>query len=128
MEQRKFFFEMKELISRKHVPKLREKMYSTSPPIVPYLCTASLSLNVFFFLSLIHSHSYSHIDGDLLFWFSAVMVEEIAEIEEKNPQDMVSDKLINFQKRHLIGEVLCKLQRYQNTQHVHSHTHTEMNE
>jgi hypothetical protein len=53
MEQRKFFFEMKELISRKHASKLREKMYSTSPPIVPYLCTASLSLNVFFFLSFV---------------------------------------------------------------------------
>jgi hypothetical protein len=56
-----------------------------------------------------------------LFSSSALMLEEIAEIEEKNPQDMINDKMVNFQKRHLIGEVLCKLQRYQSAIHRFCH-------
>jgi hypothetical protein len=80
MEQRKTFFETKELVSRKHALKLREKMHATTPPTVPYL---------------------------------ALLLEEIAEIDEKNPQDIINDKMINFQKRHLMGEVICQLQSMQ---------------
>lgn len=117
MEQRKFFFETKELVSRKHVQKLREKMQTTSPPAVPYLGT---------FLVLPFDCNCEREREILpnivcLFSSSALMLEEIAEIEEKNPQDMINDKMVNFQKRHLIGEVLCKLQRFQSAIHRFCH-------